>query len=188
MGAGRRCSNRSAGRSGFTLIELLIVVAILAILATLGAINYQDAVARGKLARVRADMQAICGALETYRIDQLAYPSATEAGGDILLDSPLTPLTTPVAYLGSVPIDPFGAAGYSFDPLFRQRGYLYKDRAGTSIGMSEETFGRIWRGMPGAEYLVHSCGPNRVWDVLPYEEYDATNGTVSTGDICRFGP
>jgi hypothetical protein len=38
------------------------------------------------------------------------------------------------------------------------------------------------------DYILHSCGPNRLWDVTPYVEYDPTNGTSSPGDIMRAGP
>jgi general secretion pathway protein G len=175
-------------RQAFTLVELLVVVTVLALLAAVAAVNYQHAAARSKVARVQADMRTITGALEAYRADEKMYPPSTVPGGDILLEHPLVALTTPVAYVASVPQDPFGLAPYNFEPWLRERGYLYRERAGTSVGMSSETFGHIWRHEPRYEYFIHSCGPNRIWDVLPFVEYDVTNGTVSAGDIVRMGP
>lgn len=173
---------------GFTLIELLVCVAIVAVLTAIATMNYALASTCCRLVRVQCDIRTLRTGLECYRTDHHAYPCATEGAGDILLDNPLTPLTTPLAYLAVIPEDPFGLAHYDFAPELTQHGYLYKDRAGTSIGMTGETFRRMWEHMPGREYLLHSCGPDRVWDVMPYVEYDVTNGTFSPGDICRFGP
>jgi len=171
---------------GFTLIELLIVVAILAILAGIAAVNYQGFQSRSKVARALADMRTVAAAIETYKTDNQAYPPA--ALGDLQLAHPLDVLTDPVAYLSAIPGDPFGLAPFDFNPGLKILGYNYKDRRTTSTGMPGETYGHIWAALPDKEYLLHSCGPNRVWDVTPYVDYDPTNGTTSAGDICRFGP
>jgi general secretion pathway protein G len=181
-----RRTQRHRTRRGFTLIELLIVVAILLLLAAIGAINYQHAHARAKVGRVQADMRTIAGALEAYRIDERAYPPA--AADDFLLNLPLNALTTPLAYLTTLPVDPFGPAPMNHGPAVEQHGYQYKDSRTTSEGLPGEIFGHIWRALPDKRYYLHSAGPNRVWDVLPYIEYDPTNGTTSPGDISRFGP
>ncbi len=170
----------------FTLIELLIVVAILIVLATLGGINYLEAQARGKTARVHSEIRMLAGALAAYHSDNGAYPPA--ALGDLQLDHPLVALTSPVAYVSSIPRDPFGIAPMDFNPGLFLVGYAYKDRVSTSRGMPAETYGNIWKELPEKDYFLHSCGPNRVWDVTPFVEYDPTNGTLSRGDICRFGP
>lgn len=170
----------------FTLIELLVVVAVLGILATLAAVNFAEASTRSKLARVRADIRTMEGALAMYRVDQGAYPPA--AMGDIQLDHPLVALTSPVAYLTAVPDDPFGVASFDFAPQLRLAGYNYKDAATTSVGMPAETYGVIWIENPTSKYMLHSAGPNHVWDVTPYVEYDPTNGSLSRGDIARLGP
>ena len=97
-------------------------------------------------------------------------------------------MTTPIEYMSSIPGDPFGEAVFDFNDALSMAGYNYKDKRTTSSGMPGETYGYIWRDAPRREYLLHSCGPNRVWDVHPYVEYDPTNGTISAGDICRIGP
>lgn len=172
----------------FTLVELLVAVAIVAILAAIGLVNFLEAQTRSKIARVDADTRTLRGALAAYRVDNGAYPHA--AVGDMQLFEPLVPLTTPVAYVSSIPRDPFGLAPFDFSPGLFMLGYNYKDRATTSINMPAETFGEMWAALEyrGSEYILHSCGPNKVWDVTPYVEYDPTNGTTSTGDIMRLGP
>lgn len=175
-------------RAAFTLIELLIVVAIIAILAAIATVNFLEAQTRSKVARVRTDVRTLQTALEAYRTDNSAYPHA--AIGDLQLDLPLVPLTTPVAYITTVPRDPFGPAPFDFAPQLVLHGYNYKDRASTSINMPAETYGDVWRvpELAHKHYMIHSCGPNLVWDVTPYVEYDPTNGTTSMGDITTFGP
>lgn len=62
---------------GFTLIELLIVVAIIAILAAIAVPNFLEAQVRAKVSRVRSDLRSIATALESYFIDNNAYPAYT---------------------------------------------------------------------------------------------------------------
>lgn len=101
---------------GFTLIELLIVVAIIAILVAIEIPNFLPAQTRSKVSRAQSDMRTIVTGLESYRVDENAYPRVYTAWSMSEWD-PLTKLTTPVAYITSVPKDIFFlplAAGYSF--------------------------------------------------------------------------
>ncbi len=170
----------------FTLIELLIVVSIIAILAAIATVHLAESQTRAKVARVHSDIRVVMGALAAYQVDERAYPVA--AIGDYQLTRPLDVLTHPTAYLTAVPRDPFGEAPFDFAPALRMEGYNYKDAASTSKNMPAETYGYIWEAERARLYMLHSCGPNRVWDVTPYTAYDPTNGTTSLGDICRFGP
>lgn len=88
---------------GFTLIELLIVVAIIAILAAIAVPNFLEAQTRSKISVARADMRTIATALESYKIDYNHYPPSRFNP----LARRLFPLTTPIAYIGSIPFDPF---------------------------------------------------------------------------------
>lgn len=54
---------------GFTLIELLIVIAILAVLSTMGFATFRGVVGRGNDARRLEDLKAIADALEANRVN-----------------------------------------------------------------------------------------------------------------------
>jgi type II secretion system protein G len=92
----------------FTLIELLIVVAIIAILAAIAVPNFLEAQTRAKVSRCAADMRSVRTALESYRVDTNKYPETDF--GIANLDLPgcgMLRLTTPVAFITSVPKSPF---------------------------------------------------------------------------------
>ncbi|MGB9692137.1 MAG: prepilin-type N-terminal cleavage/methylation domain-containing protein, partial [Candidatus Sumerlaeaceae bacterium] len=106
--------------SGFTLIELLIVVAIIAILAAIAVPNFLEAQVRSKVARVHADMRTQAVAIESYAVDNNSYPLMGELLADGSLQLPqhngagspahkflMDSITTPIAYITSIPTDPF---------------------------------------------------------------------------------
>lgn len=99
-------------KRGFTLIELLIVVAIIAILAAIAIPNFLQAQTRAKVSRVQADMRSIATGLESYYVDHNEYIPDYKAvfDGDLRYGRYLprfVHLTTPIAYLSSIPGDPF---------------------------------------------------------------------------------
>ncbi len=113
-----------AVKQGFTLIELLIVVAIIAILAAIAVPNFLEAQVRSKISRAMADMQSIRTAMMSYLVDNNNYPilaspnglylgflmvqggdGTTFQGGMRGYAGSL--LTTPIAYLASIPMDVF---------------------------------------------------------------------------------
>ncbi|MBI5154195.1 prepilin-type N-terminal cleavage/methylation domain-containing protein [Candidatus Poribacteria bacterium] len=98
-------------KPGFTLIELLIVVAIIAILAAIAVPNFLEAQTRSKVSRLLADMRSIKVGLESYRVDTNKYPE-TDLGnfGTNANGVGMYRLTTPIAYLTSVPKSPFTEA------------------------------------------------------------------------------
>ncbi len=105
---------------GFTLIELLIVVAIIAILAAIAIPNFLQAQTRAKVSRVQSDMRSISTALESYYVDHNEYiPDYDPVGeGDSRYGRYLqrqTHLTTPIAYMTSIPEDVF-AEGPAVQP------------------------------------------------------------------------
>lgn len=66
---------------GFTLIELMVVVAVIAILATLGVSNFSAAIKRTRNAGRQSDVQAVAKALETcYDVPSGKYSSLGSSG------------------------------------------------------------------------------------------------------------
>jgi len=105
--------DRNSSSRGFTLIELLIVVAIIAILAAIAVPNFLEAQVRSKVSRALSDMRTMRTGLETYRVDNNKYPE----GDNGILNLPDPPgglghrsifrLTTPIAYLTTIPASAF---------------------------------------------------------------------------------
>ncbi|MCF5992296.1 type II secretion system major pseudopilin GspG, partial [Xanthomonas perforans] len=69
---------------GFTLVELMVVIVIIGLLATVVMINVMPSQDRAMVEKARADVAVLEQALETYRLDNLSYPS-TEQGLQALL-------------------------------------------------------------------------------------------------------
>lgn len=85
---------------GFTLIELLIVVAIIAILAAILIPNFLRARAQSQVSATKGNMKNLATALESYYVDNNAYPSALSA----LVSN----------YLRAVPTDPCTNNDYTY--------------------------------------------------------------------------
>jgi type II secretion system protein G len=131
-------------RRAFTLIELLIVVAIIAILAAIAVPNFLEAQTRSKVSRTLADIRSMRTALESYRVDNNAYPE-TDFGIVEVNNGVLGPLrmTTPISYITSLPTSPwnevFGTAGAE-KIATELNSYLYI-RAKHSPGLSTDEDG-----------------------------------------------
>lgn len=190
----QRCS------AAFTLMELLIVVAIIAMLCAIAVPNFLDAQTRSKVSRSRADLRAVATGLEIYRTDYNAYPLVGNPAmpGPWDLSVPygkrLQILTSPVAYLQRIPGDVF-ARGEAAEPLGPE--YCY------APGNLYHGAARIYTGSNyrGLVYSVSGRGPDSKIGVGGYclahpqayhsrlaerGSYDATNGTVSQGDIVQL--
>jgi len=207
-----------ANSKAFTLIELLIVVAIIAILAAIAVPNFIEAQVRSKASRAKADMRSIATAMEAYRIDANNYPPDTYDYLFYLTPAqqirfPLKVLTTPVAYITSLPPNPFpnthpthGANDpYTYEYAYYGPGYrryVLTGPTGPPAPPFRDTglLWLIWSAGPdrkdsqgqnymwGLEFLLslHAWGPPL--NLNAGAPYDATNGTLSNGDIVRAGP
>jgi len=193
------------------LIELLIVVAIIAILAAIAVPNFLEAQTRAKIARAKEDIRTMVTALETYHIDYNKYlPAITNS--DLQqhnnATSPLATtnnpaysvmkfLSTPVSYLSSIPREgPFKAfvgfgnpmeTGYNYNG-----GSSYTDPVGSGYRDRGVAGGYFPKSYSNTDYLIFAVGPSKIYSVKQnegsirkpfYVPYDATNGTVSLGDI-----
>lgn len=191
-------------KKGFTLIELLIVVAIIAILAAIAVPNFLEAQVRSKVSRARADTRSTATALEAYVVDNNSYPPMGDRVPNQQWDPlPAEPifhsripsyLSTPIAYISSLTLDPFielSHAELAYPNIYRRYTYFnykqFMDCYPTST-----TFPRHIRR--AGYWVIYSRGPdksdNQAASTKPgedgvYTNYDATNGTISYGNIIR---
>jgi len=203
---------------GFTLIELLIVVAIIAILAMIAVPNFLEAQVRAKVSRAKTDMRTIAVAEEAYRVDWNSYTHQNNADANPYASGGGTgqgrwggfqELTTPVAYITSIPWSPFGVSRvWTNRAQWRPNSF----RLGCGNSQSRDNTGLPWgskpSGFPADTFIVECDGPDNSedstgnfttgswpWknidpnDPVPVLEriYDPTNGTVSRGEMYRPG-
>jgi type II secretion system protein G len=187
-------------RTGFTLIELLIVVAIIGILAAIAVPNFLNAQTRAKVARTESDMRAIDQAIRMYQLDNNMYP--VRSGW---MDERYIPLTTPVAYMSSIPLDPFNTnpndTSKPKDQANRYGNYDYWTRYWANGNSKSGNYWAQQTAFPANRYewQLRGFGPTAKWvpDLIypaghpkagEYISYDASNGLVSEGNIVRYGP
>lgn len=217
--ADHRCSEavRHAGirehvAHGFTLIELLIVVAIISILASIAVPNFLEAQTRARVAAMRNDMRVLATGLESYRVDSNAYPPRSVFPDSKVLSRAadatervreLGRITSPIAYLTSIPRDLFETVLAPPNNRIDYWPYTVSDPVLANVPTLLEGI-----RSRGGEWALMSVGPdgtvgfNRggtsatIWGhfpptydpfVLTYRnEYDPSNGTISGGNLYRF--
>lgn len=207
---------------GFTLIELLIVVSIIAILAAIAVPNFLEAQVRAKVSRAMADQRSLATAVESYASDNNKYPirhDNWDTGAAQQLAPPfvekiydpdfpeaavgLHVITTPIAYMSSLPMDPFN------QPALKLAAPGNPYSAALDFWDPEQTDSwlAVLNGLrvngKGKGWMMVSVGPDQNLGLLhgnpggyPPEPgefmltvkyiYDPTNGTVSAGNVYRF--
>jgi general secretion pathway protein G len=100
-------SGRQAER-GFTLIELMVVVALIAVLAGMGVVQYRNSVVRTKEAVLREDLFRMRDAIDQYYADKAKYPASLEAlvGDGYLRQVPKDPITNSAESWQTIPSEP----------------------------------------------------------------------------------
>ena len=68
-------------KKAFTLIELVIVIAIIALLSTLGLSTYNSVQQDARNAKRKADLKEMQKALQIYRQEKGSYPSTVGRAG-----------------------------------------------------------------------------------------------------------
>ncbi|MBD3265309.1 prepilin-type N-terminal cleavage/methylation domain-containing protein [bacterium] len=180
-----------SSKKAFTLIELLIVVAIIGILAAIAVPNFLNAQVKAKVSRVYSDLRSLGTAIEMYRVDNNAYPGGAELWGGAKWWQKHTyrfhVLTSPIPYIGGIPIDPFQTAEpKNINPNLGSiwdGGYVYDDASRT--GHTLEVYGNSY------QYTVRSPGPALDWSLAHASYvayYDISNGLRSKGVIAWLGP
>jgi general secretion pathway protein G len=75
---------KRSSRAAFTLIELLIVIAIIAILASLVLAAAHSVQVKGARSRAEAEIAALGAALESYKADNGDYPSNSSGSANLV--------------------------------------------------------------------------------------------------------
>lgn len=166
---------------------------------------------RAEVSQARSDMRALATVLESYFIDHGAYPvgrplqNFTERkerlkkiGGENLLGPEpgmgrsLHGLTTPFAYIKTIPMDKYSNAPRP--RLFYMGRFFTRSHDRGIVPYSYYVEGNAW--------ILFSAGPDLDYDIHPVSDfeydgweptaslllksYDPTNGVASSGDIFRI--
>jgi prepilin-type N-terminal cleavage/methylation domain-containing protein len=105
-------------QQGFTLIEILIVVAIIAILASVVLVGLGPTQAQGRDARRVSDLREVQTALELYYNKNGSYP------GDTTWAALTTDLTAASIGVSQIPNDPSSGATYYYSPTSGGQDYI----------------------------------------------------------------
>jgi hypothetical protein len=150
-------------------------------------------------------MRSIATALEAYRVDTNKYPVVGTPGlpnfTDLLVpfSRRLSGVTTPIAYISSLPADPFAngkkpEVGFGFiDTSFVYApGNLYFGDLGSydNETFRHSVFSLASRGPDQIVFFGNYCMAHPIavaGNRVQIGAYDPTNGTVSAGDVFRLG-
>jgi len=114
-------------KNGFTLIELLVVIAIISIIAAFMMPNFLGVQDRAKEAGVKAVMHSIQLAVESYNMENEAYPM----GNNIPLRELIDNYLVQGGYVTAIPKNPFTGKEYGISDKAGKIIYFYDDTTGS---------------------------------------------------------
>ena len=198
--------------SGFTLADVIITAIIIGILIVTIAPNFFHVHGNRRIARAKCDMKSLSMVLESFYIDNNSYPPMdtdkirmrrqykgcedTPCGCAVIDISHIMIgtagdkriyLTTPVAYISSLPSDPFrtncgygyGSNGQSYY-ILTCWGPDRRDSSGKELDEREYT-GAQFHDIDRAAFRTAPF-------TLSQLTYEPSNGMNSAGDIIRLSP
>lgn len=178
----------------FTLVELIVVVAVIGVLTSIAVPNFSEALVRSKVARVQSDLKALSTSVEMYRMDNGTVLPVKGAFDPAYVER-LRPLTTPIAYMGQLPTDPFQPmeSPYMFDEdeAHRRENQMYVYNRGDAENGGSQMQDE---GNYGFAWSIASTGPDHHLKypyyfypkgfVMPeWYIYNPSNGIISGGEI-----
>lgn len=102
-------TSKKTNEDGYSLLEILVVLAIMAVLASVVAPRLFSQVDKAKITAAKSQVKALRLALDAYRLDSGRYPSAEE-GLSLLVTKPSGDGSWFGPYLdGDLPVDPWEA-------------------------------------------------------------------------------
>jgi general secretion pathway protein G len=125
--------------NGFTLVELMIVMAIIAILATIAVPNYTANIKHAREAVLREDLHTMRSAIDSYTYDKQKAPQSL----DDLVQS---------GYLHEMPKDPF-----------TQRADTWLPDEGSMLTSIDETQGGIDNVHSGSQQVSSEGTTYNTW-------------------------
>ncbi len=182
-GGGRR-SGQSVAIMGIVLAVVCGTVgAIILMLAAIAIPNFMQAQTRAKIARALGEEHSLAVAIESFRVDQNRPPSLKQFYiGDLQYDVDVGPemvqqnLTSPVAYLATMPADPFREGGWHYD-YWTNGSDVWVIRSVGPDGVPDADLAKLGEAL--AAHRESKAWPPEHQDWI----YDPSNGLKSPGDL-----
>ena len=140
-------SKTMARKGGFTLIEVMALLAVLGVIAALVVPRILGRTDDTQVRTAQEDLATLNAALQQYKLDNQAYPTAAQGLGALVEQPQAEPVPTAWrAYLSDLPLDPWGRPYQYINPGVRSEvevvswgadGAPGGDGANADIGLSQ---------------------------------------------------